>query len=53
MPRYGHAACVFKKRYMVIHGGRNDTLIKHTNHVILNDIHLYDFSKIYDNYHCY
>ena len=45
MPRYGHAVCTFSKRYMVVHGGRNDSLIKETSHIILNDIHLYDYSK--------
>jgi hypothetical protein len=46
MPRYGHASCIFKRRYMVVHGGRNDALISKTSHFILNDIHLYDYCKI-------
>lgn len=28
LPRFGHAACIFKGQYMVIHGGRNDNLMK-------------------------
>ena len=43
MPRFGHAVCGYNKRFMIIHGGRNDSLIKETSHVILNDIHLYDY----------
>jgi hypothetical protein len=46
IPRYGHAVCLFKKQYMCVHGGRNDYLMSDTNNFILNDIHLYDISKI-------
>jgi len=31
LPRYGHAVCILNKQYMVIHGGRNDYLIKETS----------------------
>lgn len=42
MPRYAHAACLFKKRYMAIYGGRNDYLMSETSKFMLNDLHLYD-----------
>ena len=45
VPRYSHAACLFKKRYMAIYGGRNDYLMSETSKFMLNDLHLYDISN--------
>jgi hypothetical protein len=45
--RFGHSACNFKNKYMCIFGGRNDSLFQEYETPILNDIHLYDFSKFH------
>lgn len=45
MPRYGHAACLFMKRYMAVYGGRNDYIMSETSKFMFNDLHLYDISK--------
>ena len=47
VPRYGHSVSIFKRGYMAIFGGRNDDLINKGIFSVLNDLHLYDISKIY------
>lgn len=45
-PRHSHAA-TFIKKYLVIHGGRNDEIYNHQIHNIgLNDIHLFDIMTL-------
>ena len=39
LPRYGHQACtVSKGRFLVIAGGRNNSIYKKLNNIALNDI---------------
>lgn len=43
MPRFGHQACsVSKGKYLVIVGGRNNSIYKKLNNIALNDICLFN-----------
>jgi hypothetical protein len=56
-PRCFHAAAFFGKKYLAIHGGRNDKMYKEYKNVALNDINLYDVEKnewtVVENYGCF
>ena len=46
LPRFGHSACNFMDRYLCIYGGRSDHLYQKYESTVLNDLHLYNYSKI-------